>query len=52
VAAVIVLLIEDITHSAGGTEGVAAGVNVAVRLVALGVAAAMALAGAYVAVRR
>jgi hypothetical protein len=52
VAAVIVLLIEDITHSAGGTEGVAAGVNVAVRLAALGVAAAMALAGAYVAVRR
>src|SRR5262249_47595904 len=30
VAAVIVLLIEDITHSAGGTEGEAAGMNVAV----------------------
>jgi hypothetical protein len=52
-AIVIVLLLEDITHSAGGTEGVvAAGVNVAVRLAALGVAAVMALAGAYVAVRR
>ena len=51
-AIVIVLLLEDITHSAGGTEGVAAGANVAVRLAALGVASVMALAGAYVAVRR
>src|SRR5215468_1958296 len=30
-AIVIVLLLEDITHSAGGTEGVAAGAYVAVR---------------------
>jgi hypothetical protein len=51
-AIAIVLLLEDIPHSAGGTEAVAAGVNVAVRLAALGVAAVMALAGAYVAVRR
>jgi hypothetical protein len=51
-AAVIVLLLEDITHSAGGPEAVAAAVNVAVRLVALCVAALMALLGAYVAVRR
>jgi hypothetical protein len=51
-AAIIVLLLEDITHSAGGPEAVAAGVNLAVRLVALCVAALMALLGAYVAVRR
>jgi len=51
-AGVIVLLLEDITHSAGGLEAVAAGVNVAVRLTALCVAALMALLGAYVAVRR
>src|SRR5262249_18094293 len=51
-AIVMVLLLEDIPHSAGGTEGVAAGANLAVRLAALGVAAVMALAGAYVAVRR
>jgi len=52
VAGVIILLLEDISHSVGGAEGVAAGVNVAVRLAALGVAAVMALGGAYVAVRR
>src|SRR5262249_53444385 len=51
-AILIVLLVEDISHSAGGPGGVAAGVNVAVRLAALGVAAVMALAGAYIAVRR
>ena len=51
-AGVIVLLLEDITHSAGGPEAGAAGVNVAVRLTALCVAALMALLGAYVAVRR
>jgi hypothetical protein len=51
-AGVIILLLEDISHSVGGAEGVAAGVNVAVRLAALGVAAVMALGGAYVAVRR
>jgi hypothetical protein len=51
-AGVTVLLIEDITHSAGGSEAVAAGVNVAVRLIALCLAALMALLGAYVAVRR
>ena len=51
-AGVIVLLLEDITHSAAGPEAVAAGVNVAVRLTALCVAALMALLGAYVAVRR
>jgi hypothetical protein len=47
-----VLLLEDITHSAGGPEAVAAGTNVAVRLTALCLAALMALLGAYVAVRR
>jgi hypothetical protein len=51
-AGLIVLLLEDITHSAGGGEAVAAGVNVAVRLIALCLAALMALLGAYVAVRR
>jgi hypothetical protein len=51
-AGAIVLLLEDISHSVGGAEGVAASVNVAVRLAALGVAAVMALGGAYVAVRR
>jgi hypothetical protein len=51
-AGVILLLLEDITHSAGGPEAVAAGVNVAVRLTALCVAALMALLGAYVALRR
>ena len=51
-AGVIVLLLEDITHSTSGPEAVAAGVNVAVRLTALCVAALMALLGAYVAVRR
>jgi hypothetical protein len=51
-AGVILLLVEHITHSAGGSEGVAAGVNVAVRLTALCLAALMALLGAYVAVRR
>jgi hypothetical protein len=51
-AGAIVLLVENITHSAGGGEAVAAGVNVAVRLTALCVAALMALLGAYVAVRR
>ena len=51
-AGVIVLLLEDITHSAVAPEAVAAGVNVAVRLTALCVAALMALLGAYVAVRR
>src|SRR5262252_2853750 len=38
--------------AAGGPEAVAAGVNVAVRLTALCVAALMALLGAYVALRR
>jgi len=47
-----VLVLEDITHSAGGSEAVAAGVNVAVRLMALCLAALMALLGAFVAVRR
>ena len=51
-AGVILLLLEDITHSSVAPEAVAAGVNVAVRLTALGVAALMALLGAYVAVRR
>src|SRR5262249_33264033 len=51
-AGVILLLLEDITHSAVAPEAVAAGVNVAVRLTALCVAALMALLGAYVAVRR
>ncbi len=51
-AGVIVLVLEDITHSAGGSEAVAAGVNVAVRLMALCLAALMALLGAFVAVRR
>src|SRR6516162_6035872 len=51
-AGIILLLLEDITHSSGGPEAVAAGVNVAVRLTALCVAALMALLGAYVAVRR
>jgi hypothetical protein len=51
-AGVILLLLEDITHSGVAPEAVAAGVNVAVRLTALCVAALMALLGAYVAVRR
>jgi len=51
-AGVILLLLEDITHSAVAPEAAAAGVNVAVRLTALCVAALMALLGAYVAVRR
>jgi hypothetical protein len=50
-AGVILLMIEHITHSSG-PEAVAAGVNVAVRLTALCLAALMALLGAYVAVRR
>ena len=51
-AGIILLLHEDITHSSVAPEAVAAGVNVAVRLTALGVAALMALLGVYVAVRR
>jgi len=51
-AGVILLLLEDITHSAGGPEAVAAGTTLAVRLIALCVAALMTLLGAYVAVRR
>ena len=51
-AGIIVLLLEDITHSAGGPEAVAAGASVAVRLTALFLAALMAMLGAYVAVRR
>ena len=48
----IVLLLADIGHSAAAPEGVGAGVNVAARLAALGLAALMAMLGAYLTVRR
>src|SRR3984893_2447297 len=51
-AGVILLLVVHITHSAGRSCGVAAGVNLAFSLIALCLAALMALLGAYVAVRR
>ncbi|HYY39476.1 MAG TPA: hypothetical protein VE801_17150 [Xanthobacteraceae bacterium] len=51
-AAVIVLALAQIGHPSAPPEAVGAGVNVAVSLVALLVAAAMALLGAHVAVRR
>ena len=51
--AVIVLLLAHIGHSdAAGAEALGPGTNVAVRLAALGVAASMAMFGAYLAVRR
>jgi hypothetical protein len=50
--AVIVVLLAEIGHPAAGHEGLGPGVNVAAGLAALGVAAVMALLGAYVAVRR
>jgi hypothetical protein len=50
--AVIVFLLADIGHPVAAPEGVGAGANVAIRVAALGVAAVMALLGAYVAVRR
>ena len=50
--AIIVLALAQIGHPSAAPEAVGAGVGVAVRLVALAVAAVMALMGAYVAVRR
>jgi hypothetical protein len=50
--AAIVLVLAQIGHFSAVPEAVRAGVNMAVNLVALVVAAAMALLGAYVAVRR
>src|SRR5262249_57384526 len=47
-AGVIVLLLEDISHSAGSAEGVAAGVKVAPPLGAAGHATGMGLARAHV----
>ena len=50
--AAIVLVLAQIEHLSGAPEAVGAGLNVAVNLLALVVAAVMALLGAYVAVRR
>jgi hypothetical protein len=50
--AAIVVLLAEVGHPHAAPAGVGAGVNVAVGLAALGVAAVMALLGAHVAVRR
>lgn len=50
--AAAVLALAQLGHPSAAPEAVGAGVNVAVSLVALAVAAVMALLGAYVAVRR
>jgi hypothetical protein len=49
---VIVVALAQIGHPSAAPETVGVGINVAANLVALAVAAAMALLGAYVAVRR
>src|SRR5260370_39523809 len=48
----IVFVLAQIGDPSAGSEAVGAGLNLAVNLVALALAAVMALAGAYVAVRR
>ena len=50
--AVIVFVLADIGHSAAAPEGVGAGATVAANLGALGIAALMAMFGAYFTVRR
>lgn len=50
--AVIVFVLADIGHSATAPEGVGAGATVAASLGALGIAALMAMFGAYFTVRR
>jgi hypothetical protein len=50
--AVIVLLLAHIGHADAAPEALGPGANVAVRLAALGVAASMALLGAFLAARR